>query len=141
MLAIILCFSSYQVSAQIEVSTNPIAVLFEAIPLTINKPINQDFGVGLDILAVPGAGTVIYYAKGRYYFSPRMGADRFHIGTFLGGVSDSFGIGFFVGQKIMSAKGVFLDLGVGLGRSFGGDVPLLPYGQLHVGYRFGRKTM
>ncbi len=124
--------------AQIEVSTNPVLILFEVIPLTIQKPINRDFEVGVDLLFSPAFDGGIFYGKGKYYFNPRMGADRFHIGAFVGGFSESVGGGFFAGYKILSERGVFLDLGLGLGR---GTESVLPYGQLHVGYRFGRKEL
>ncbi|RME10928.1 MAG: DUF3575 domain-containing protein [Bacteroidetes bacterium] len=106
-------------------------------------------------------------AVGKYYLKPRRGADRFYLSAFLryinrsvnftGGSDNAdltwsrFGLGFGVGTKIVSAKGVVLDLGLGIGRAFhnkityeeNGDreevdwpgIMFLP--RLAVGYRFG----
>ncbi|MAT55342.1 MAG: hypothetical protein CMN32_12760 [Saprospirales bacterium] len=104
---------------------------------------------------------------GKYYLKPRRGADRFYLSGFLryinrsaeftGGSDNAdftwsrFGLGFGVGTKIVSEKGVILDLGLGIGRAFhnkisyeeNGDreeidwpgIMFLP--RLGVGYRFG----
>lgn len=106
-------------------------------------------------------------AMGKYYFNPRNGADRFYLSAFLryvnrkvqySSASDNadvtwsrFGVGFGVGTKIVSQKGVVLDLGLGIGRAFvdkisydnSGDQQeidwpgLIVLPRLAVGYRFG----
>ena len=54
-------------------------------------------------------------------------------GTDIGG-----GVGFLLDQKWLSTKGVSFELALGVGRGFG-DISVLPYGKLAVGYRFGKK--
>ena len=104
---------------------------------------------------------------GKYYFNPRHGADRFYLSVFLRYINRTvsftdnadyadftwsrFGLGFGIGTKIVSEKGVILDLGLGLGRTFHDKftyedngkheevdwpgIMFLP--RLGVGYRFG----
>ncbi len=136
-----------KISNSFELSSNPIALLFEAVPISFQKPISKDFEIGADLFFLPKYDYKLFYGKCAYYFNPEMGADKFHIGSFAGLLNNSVGIGFFVGYKIVSERGVFLNLGTGIGRGFRTENSpesrsiTLPYAQLHVGYRFGQKEI
>lgn len=125
--------------AQVELKTNPVAILFEALPLSVEYLINDSWGMELDAFAVSGGGYL--YLSGKHYFSPRKGTDGFNLGTFVGGIGgdgdSGFGLGFFAGYKAVSTKNVLLEIALGIGRDFTDEIGVLPYGKLHVGYRFG----
>ncbi len=105
---------------------------------------------------------------GKYYFSPRKGNDRFYLSTFLRYVNRNLrfpdssdnsnfsqhrlGLGFGFGTKIVSNKGLVLDLSMGVGRAFydkiiykndNGDreqvdwIKLMIVPRIAIGYRFG----
>lgn len=139
--ALLVCaFTAAQ--AQFEIKTNPIALIFEVFPVSLEYNINADWGAEIDALATRGGGFV--YFSGKYYLEPRYGADRFNFGMFagfLGGEGDvGAGIGFLAGYKIVSKKNILLEIALGVGRDFTGDIGVLPYGKFHVGYRFGKKA-
>lgn len=127
--------------AQMEIKTNPIAIIFEALPISLEYIANDSWGLELDGFVASGAGWL--YFSGKHYFSPKVGADRFNIGTFIGGAGgdgdSGFGLGFFAGYKAVSSKNVLLEIALGLGRDFTNDIDVLPYGKFHVGYRFGNR--
>lgn len=123
--------------AQTEIKLNPIALLFVGIGAGVEYGFNDDFGVELNALIVEGGGAV--WAAGKYYLNPRQGLDRFYVGAFLGGVTDSDGpgLGFLIGTKTVSRNNKLLfEIGGGIGRSFSGGV--LPYGRISLGYRFAQ---
>jgi hypothetical protein len=127
--------------AQVELKTNPIALLFEVVPVSVEYVISDDLGGELDILATSDGGWA--YLAGKLYFSPKVRADGFHIGGFTGifgdGYDSSGGVGFFAGYKAVSRKNVIFEVGLGLGRAFSDDIGALPYAKFHLGYRFTRK--
>jgi hypothetical protein len=134
--------ASFQMAnAQVEIKTNPVAILFEALPVSVEYLINDSWGMELDAFVASGGGAL--YLSGKHYFSPSKGADGFNLGTFVGGLGgdgdSGFGLGFFAGYKAVSSKNVLLELALGVGRDFTGDIEVLPFGKLHVGYRFGGK--
>ena len=100
----------------------------------------NDWGGQLDIYAANDGGVVFGSAK--YYLIPKYGADRFHVGAFLGKTfsddNDNAGVGFLAGYKVMSKKRFFFEAALGIGRSFSGnnDIDAFPYANLNIGYRF-----
>lgn len=133
--------ASQSAMAQVEVKTNPIGLIFEAFPLSIEVVTADSWGVELDAFA--SSGLDFLYLSGKHYFNPHRRADGFNIGAFMGGAGndegdDGFGLGFFAGYKAVSAQNVLLEIALGLGRDFTDDIGVLPYFKLHVGYRFGR---
>ena len=130
-------FSFHFLQAQTEIKISPVGLIAGVIAVSIEQGISDDFGVEADFYgAFDAGGALIVSAK--YYFNPQRGLDRFHAGIYAGGISDTgAGVGFLVGTKIISKKNILFELGFGLGRTF--DDGFLPYGKLHIGYRFGRK--
>ena len=134
---------SFQSKAQVEVSVNPVALLFEVGIFGFDYNINDDFGVGLDIAF--GQGGAAFFVDGKHYFRPRKGADRFLLGTFLGTVGSldgndgGAGLGFMFGYKWVSRRNITFEWTGGIGRDFTGNSGLLPYGRFNVGYRFNKK--
>ena len=133
-------FFGLQISAQAQadIQINPIAILFGGIQFSADFLLSETGSVELSTIA--GEDVFGFYGAGKYYFNPREGADRFYIGAFAGGGTDlGGGVGFLLGQKWLSTKGVSFELAIGVGRSFGGDFDVIPYGKLAVGYRLGEK--
>ncbi len=138
--ALVIFLACFKIAnAQFEIKSNPVAILFNVVPVSVEYLINESWGVELDAFVTPGGGAL--YFSGKHYFNPSVGADGFNLGTFVGGVGgdgdSGFGLGFFVGHKTVSTKNVLMELAVGLGRDFTDEIGFLPYGKLHVGYRFG----
>lgn len=142
-LIIVTLLFAFQAKAQVEVSANPIALLFEVGVFGIDYNINDDFGIGMDVAFGQGGGAL--YVNGKHYFRPRKGADRFLLGTFLGTVGSldgddgGAGLGFMFGYKWISRRNITFEWTGGIGRDFSGNGGLLPYGRFNVGYRFNRK--
>lgn len=138
-----------------EISTSPLLAIIEpsVLTLSVQKPLNHSLEVGADLWYVPASDWSVIYAKAAYYFKPKLGADKFHAGIFAGKTTDAAGIGFFFGYKVLSKKRIFMNLATGIGRGYELSVSeqdpnfpvvgrrrfteLLPYGQVHIGYRFG----
>lgn len=130
-------------NAQVDVSINPVGILFSSIDLSAESGFGTDFGieaaVGYDFQNWK-FDDVKYRNNafstrliGKYYFNPRDGRDRFHVGPYVrfshgtATVSDEnnsaedvvntkLAIGFYVGQKWVSRKNVIFELGLGMGR-------------------------
>ncbi len=136
------CFFGFSTaaSAQFEVKTNPIALLFEVGLISLEVSNLDDWGGQLDIVGANGGGWV--YGTAKYYLNPKYGADRFQIGAFAGSIfgegDSAFGLGFELGYKVLSRKRLIFEASLGIGRAFGSstDFDVLPYGNLNVGYRF-----
>jgi hypothetical protein len=128
---------------QFEVSTNPIFILVPeagVIPISVEAIFNDDWGAGID--AALGSNLGYIYTSAKHYFNPSKGGDKFYLGAFAGGAGADdigYGLGFMAGYKWMSQSGVTFELAGGLGRDFTGNIGVLPYGKLNVGYRFGYK--
>lgn len=136
--------ASFNLKSQVEIATNPVLLLFEAGILSVDYNVNDDWGVGADLLFAQGGGWV--YLNGKHYFNPRKGNDRFMLGTFTGFVGEfgddmGFGLGFFGGYKWVSRRNITFELAFGAGRNFSDNdfVDFLPYGKFNVGYRFREK--
>ncbi len=181
--AFVALLSSQSLSAQVDVTAQPLGLLFGTFNVGVDFPVSESFSVEgiLGYTRRTDNGTdsdtgeeydydytgIPVTVMGKYYIKPRRGTDRFYLSAFLryinrnanytGGSDNAdfnwsrFGIGFGVGSKIVSQKGVILDLGLAVGRAFhnkityqdNGDkeqinwpgIMVLP--RLAVGYRFG----
>lgn len=143
---ILLVAYSTTASAQFEIKSNPIALLFEAFPISMEYSNLNDWGTQIDILAFEEGGWG--YLTGKYYLSPKYGADRFHVGAFAGGFFQekdaNLGIGFMVGYKAVSKSRIVFEVGGGIGRNLtagatdnaGDGIEAIPYLNLNIGYRF-----
>lgn len=136
LLPLLLLASLHRMNAQTELKVSPVALLFGGLAFSAEQQITPSFGLDADILAaVDGFGANL---SGKYYFDPREGIDRFHIGFFAGGITDNgVGGGFLAGYKWVSSKRIVFEAGVGVGRTFDGGIT--GYGKLHLGYRFVKK--
>lgn len=135
-LPLLLLASMYHLNAQTELKVSPVALLFGGLAFSAEKQINPSFGIDADILAAgDGFGANLSV---KYYFDPKQGIDRFHIGIFAGGITDNgIGGGFLAGYKWISTKRIVFEAGAGVGRTFDGGIT--GYGKLHIGYRFVKK--
>lgn len=145
--SLLLVAAFFKTHAQFELKANPIALLFGAAGVAAEFPLSEDWGLEADVLIFDEGGWV--YGLGKYYFSPKYGADRFHIGAFAGSLFDTysggestFGIGFMLGYKVVSAKNFIFDVGLGGGRALINSdyFEALGYGKLAIGYRFSGKS-
>ncbi|RME94459.1 MAG: hypothetical protein D6772_14570, partial [Bacteroidetes bacterium] len=109
--------------AQFEAKVGPVALLFGGISLAGEYALSDEFGAELH--AFFGGEAAFAWATAKYYLSPRMGADRFHLGVFLTTGDLGPGIGFMGGTKIVSPKNIIFDFGLGIGRGFEEEV--VPY--------------
>lgn len=135
LLSLLSVCATFNLRAQTEIKINPLVLLLPGLGVGVEHGINDEFGIDVNALIIEGAGGI--WVAGKYYLNPRQGLDRFHIGVFVGAVSEiGPGLGFMIGQKIVSSSNrILFDIGLGIGRSFDGGV--LPYGRLSIGYRFG----
>ncbi|MFQ5445486.1 MAG: hypothetical protein ACE5FF_01020 [Saprospiraceae bacterium] len=131
-------FCSFAAKAQIELKTNPIALLFGVVPVSAEFVISDDWASEIDILGTSEGGWI--YINGKHYFAPKHRADGLNIGAFGGvfgdGIDTSAGLGFFAGYKAVSKKKIVFEVALGLGRAFSSDIDVLPYAKFHLGYRF-----
>lgn len=166
---------------QIDVTVNPLGLLFGDLNVGADFMLSENLSVegtlGLNFgksdfnsieAKYSGIPVTVF---GKYYFSPREGADRFYADAWLRFVNRSYkwegansaglsdysqtrvGIGFGIGFKTVSSKGIVFDIGLGAGRALldktsfkdsSGtqteiDWPEVMFvGKLGVGYRFGQ---
>jgi len=162
-------------NAQVDLTLNPIGLLFGGVNVGADFGVSENFsieatlGYGSNkILDVRGTNIPVI-ATGKYYFSPKQGADRFYADAFLRFMnrnwnyedntnkadytSNRFGLGFGVGYKVVSKGGFVFDVNLGGGRVlFEKNVfqandeqqpinwpDLIVQGKLGIGYRFGGK--
>ncbi len=127
--------------AQVDLSINPFVLLVPGVQVSIEYSKKPNWGFGGDALAAEGLYAI--YASGKFYFNPKNGADRLYVGSFLGSAGgegrSGYGLGFFVGYKVVSVQKLSFDVAYGIGRDFSDDIGLLPYFKANVGYRFGLK--
>jgi len=127
-------------SAQIDVSVNPIGILFNSYDVSAEKGFSDNFGVELTVglstqkyefddteASSTGFGTRL---MAKYYLSPGKGLDKFNIGAYLKYGSNKFedggddvsntrvAAGFYIGYKIVSKSNVFFEIGFGIGKAF-----------------------
>ncbi|NOT37361.1 MAG: DUF3575 domain-containing protein [Saprospiraceae bacterium] len=143
-LLIFLCLTARFSFAQLDVSINPISILFESLDLSAEYGIKNDFGIdatlGYDFgkydvgdVEVKNTGFGLRLI-GKYYFKPDDGLDRWSIGPYVrvgtrsgkfdDGVENysvtnfKFAVGFYTGYKWVSKKNIVFELGFGAGRAF-----------------------
>lgn len=128
--------------AQVDVTVNPIGLLFGDLNLGVDVGITPSFSMEATV-GYGGGGddfTNLKYLSipvnllGKYYFSPKLGADRFYADLFLRYVSRNysaddggttyaeytqtrFGLGIGAGYKVVSKGGLVFDIGLGFGRA------------------------
>lgn len=150
--ALFLCVSVFsffnKAEAQIDVTVNPIGLLFGSFSGGADFAISENFSIepvigltfGNDDLSEAEAK---YFGLpitvfGKYYFNPNNGTDKFYASAFVRFVRRSytveeddnsffeyvdysntrFGVGFGIGYKIVSSGGFVFDIGLGAGRAF-----------------------
>ena len=137
-LAILLCANAQIASAQLEIKSSPVLLLFELFNVSVEKPLGRDWGVEGDLWFVAEEGVYVT-GSGKYYLNPRSGADAIYVGGFVGALEYTIGVGFLSGYKWVSQKNFIFEGALGIGRDFVGEV--LPYGKLHIGWRIkGKKN-
>ncbi len=136
--------------SQVDLSINPIEVVFGKLGLNAEFLIKEDIGIepglsfrfnkndvaGVDYKNTGFGASVI----GKYYFNPEDGCDKFNLGIYIDFSNNKFtaddgssdggykrnklGLGFYTGYKWVSNKNIIFELGLGLGRNFVNDVTL-----------------
>jgi len=144
------CFfigSAAKTQAQVDVTTNPINLLFGNVNLGADFKIKDNFSLEVNggysrgdyWGLVDSRETVPVNLIGKYYFSPKHGADGFYVDAFTRFVNRNIqatyngnstnepttvnfsrtqvGLGFGLGFKVVAQKGFVFDIGTGIGRS------------------------
>jgi hypothetical protein len=178
----LLCVFNYTTtSAQIDITANPIGLLFGDLSFGADFAVSEKFSVE----AMVGIGgnkddnfkftQIPINVVGKFYLNPDNGSDKFYVSSFLRFVNRNYaysdlintngvnrdykatrlGLGFGLGYKIATEKGFIFDIGLGLGRAlftktnyaqadtallnldFEKWIPVVGFGKLAIGYRFG----
>lgn len=146
--SLVFCFAiTTRTQAQVDVTASPVALLFADVNLGADFKIKENFSLG----AIAGYGrgdlwglvdsreTVPVNVVGKYYFSPKQGADGFYVNGFGRIVNRSItatyngdnenipdkvnfsrtqvGLGVGLGYKVVSKGGFVFDIGTGIGRA------------------------
>jgi hypothetical protein len=138
----LLAFSTYRAEAQVDVTVNPIGLLFGDLSVGADFILSDEFslegtigfGGGNDDFTSLKWSNIPITAVGKYYFNPQDGADKFYASAFLRFVGRSYradgdtdyaeysqtrvGLGVGIGYKAVSRSGVVFDIGFGVGRAF-----------------------
>lgn len=135
-------FSTVRMNAQIDVTINPLGLLYGGINVGADFALSEEFSieanVGYNAASESVSGSDAKYtgipiqAVGKYYFGPDKGADKFYGAAFFRYVNRSykyddntnnadfkqsrFGVGLGIGYKVVSKKNIVFDIGFGLGR-------------------------
>lgn len=133
--------SSFNANAQIDVTVNPIGLLFGDLSVGADFVLSDVFSVegtigiggGSDDFTNLKWSNIPVTVVGKYYFNPDDGADKFYADAFLRFVSRSYkadgdtnfseysqtrlGLGVGIGYKTVSRGGVVFDIGFGVGRA------------------------
>ena len=134
------CLGIQQASAQVDVTVNPVGLLFGDFSIGADFALSDNFSIepqiGFGTGKVSGIKGTNLAVNGvaKYYFNPNRGADRFYGDVFLRYVnrnwnyddsstaadytSTRIGLGFGLGYKIVSGGGFVFDIGFGAGRAF-----------------------
>lgn len=140
-IAFLLAFSTSNSEAQIDVTINPIGLLFSnfdgGADIGFSDELSVEPRVGLNFGDIRFGG--IEYsitgftlgAIGKYYFVPQNGIDKWHVGPYIsynrGNLKAEddpdvkrtrLGVGLYTGYKRVSARNIVFDIGLGLGRKF-----------------------
>ncbi|MEZ4984160.1 MAG: DUF3575 domain-containing protein [Saprospiraceae bacterium] len=132
---------SVRSTAQIDVTVNPIGLLFGDLSVGADFVLSDVFSVegtigyggGKDDFTSLKWSNVPVTVVGKYYFNPDDGADKFYADAFLRFIGRSYkadgttsyaeysqtrlGIGVGIGYKAVSRGGVVFDIGFGVGRA------------------------
>ncbi|HFA49270.1 MAG TPA: hypothetical protein ENJ95_09660 [Bacteroidetes bacterium] len=134
-------FCAFAASAfsQVELKANPVALLFGVLQGSFEYDLKPNWGLEADLAA--GGDLAFAYLSGKHYFNPKDICDGFNVGAFLGLYGDGSGsgegaVGFFFGYKVVSQKNLVFETALGVGRGGGGEIDVVPYFKLHLGYRF-----
>ncbi len=135
-----LCVFGFQkAEAQVDLTINPVGALFgdfnvgADFALSNNFSVEAQVGIGTNKINDVKGFNIPVNVVGKYYLSPKRGADRFYVDAFLRFVNRNWnyedgsafvdytstrvGIGFGIGYKIVAAKGFVFDIGFGAGRA------------------------
>lgn len=129
-----LLFAGFTSQAQFEVKINPVLGLFEVLSVAVEHNASDNFGVELDVLF--GEDLAVGYLLGKYYFSPKLGCDKFYGNAMIIAGEGAGGLGFGIGYKLVSVKGILFDFSAGVGRDFTGDNDVIGQLRAQIGYRF-----
>ena len=157
-------------TAQVELKVDPVAFIFFNYKAYVDIGLSENWSIEPSVgylnrriqLGEGGWGRERISGRviGKYYFSPKNGADGFHIGPYLQYRKGSrivgedminterMALGFYLGYKVVTVKGFVFDAGLGLGRALysqlnGADVSAIPFvntdaiTRLSIGYRLG----
>ncbi|HMG15247.1 MAG TPA: DUF3575 domain-containing protein [Saprospiraceae bacterium] len=138
-----IAFASLSAKAQIDLSVNPVSLLYSNFDFAAEYRVSPDFGLELS----PGLSFNKYGLSGndwestgfgarligKYYFSPDKGCDKFNIGPYIKYGSSSlkyndgstehtasntrFAIGFYTGYKWVSRRNIVFEIGLGVGKA------------------------
>ena len=134
-----------QAKAQVDVTINPIGLLFGDLNVGFDFVLSDNLSVEGTIGIATGSDDLVdaeskYFGLpitvfGKYYFNPNNGADKFYVDAWLRFVNRSYkwegdnassyvdysqtrvGIGFGIGYKIVSDGNFVFDIGLGAGRA------------------------
>ncbi|MDO8366799.1 MAG: DUF3575 domain-containing protein [Saprospiraceae bacterium] len=134
-----LCSFTQTANAQVDVTINPVGLLFGDLSVGADFTLTENFsleaavGFGTNKIDEIKGTNIPVNVVGKYYFSPKNGADRFYVDAFLRYVnrqwkyddnsnyadftSNRFGVGFGLGYKVVSKGGFVFDIGFGAGRA------------------------
>lgn len=141
LIILIVLFASFlKMNAQLDVSINPIGILFNNYGITVEKGLSESFGIELtadysaqkyklvdESVSSNGFGVRL---MGKYYLSPKNGLDRFNIAPYIKIGSNKFkdnteevsnfrfAGGLYIGYKIVAKSNVLFELGFGFGKAF-----------------------
>ena len=135
----ITAFFTSEMKAQVDVSINPIGLLFGDLSVGVDFVVDEKFsiegsvGFGNNKISGIKGNNLGVNGVGKYYFSPSRRADRFYADVFLRYIGRSWnyddnssfadfrtnrvGIGFGIGYKVVSAGNFVFDIGFGAGRA------------------------
>jgi len=117
----------------IEVKTAPLKAAWSLPNISAEFVINER--IGIEPILDFGGGVIFPNRKigtrtfGKFYIDPKLGADRFYVGTYMKyrwtrnwlGLSreseSKFSLGFLVGYKHVAKSGLVFDIGYGLGQT------------------------
>lgn len=138
-LSVLFVLFSIPAFCQIDVTVNPLGLLFKNIGVSAEKPIKDNIGLegtlnfnfnNYSVLDEDYKSTGYgIRAIGKYYFNPDKGIDKFNVGPYLrmGGntvkyVSENvknfrIALGVYAGYKWVSKNNVVFELGLGAGRA------------------------
>lgn len=142
--AVCLLFAKATTYAQADLTISPVSLLFGDANVGLDFQVKENFSIGAtagysrgDIFGlVDSRETVPVNLIGKYYFSPKHGADGFYVDAFaryvrrnvvatykddaetkLDFTRQQAGLGFGLGYKVVSQKGFVFDIGTGIGRA------------------------